>query len=165
MNLISNESKWAQGLVKIIKNPIFLKSKLLEIESINYDYLEMNIESPKVLWIELKHHPSSNFRHLVGKYIRLHIQLGVGIQTQKNPNSTHNSIFKIDDIVGKRIVLLPYKGQTWLPTVHQPNNTDMGWGYNRTYPSHFKPLIHLGFVNMPHFSNNIRSYIEIDDVV
>lgn len=101
-------------------------SRYIPISSINYDYLPMNLDSPKMLWVDLAHPAPSNLQ--IGSPIRLHLTPGRGINT----GDRFKSVFQLDDIVGSRLILSPYRGSAWLPTVHQACDTPFGWGYNLT---------------------------------
>lgn len=103
-------------------------SKYIPISSINYGYLPMNLDSPKVLWVDLSSPAPSDL--LVGTTARLHVSPGTGIQTTLSKNNPQNSLFQVDDIVGSRVILIPYKGSTWLPTVHESCSDPFGWGYD-----------------------------------
>ena len=103
-------------------------SRFLSVSSINYDYLPMNLESPKMLWVDLEVPPPDDL--LVGTPIRLHVAPGRGIQTTLSADSPENSIFQLDDIVGSRLILNPYRGSAWLPTVHASCSSPFGWGYD-----------------------------------
>ena len=98
-------------------------TKFLQISSINYDYVPMNLDGPKVLWLDLKHSPPSDLE--VGTPIRLHIHPFKGLSGKQQ-----NSIFEIQDIHGSRVVLLPYRGTKWLPTFHSRCDSPFGWGYD-----------------------------------
>ncbi len=105
-------------------------SRLIEVVSVNYDYLPMNLESPKMFWIDLRFPAPEDL--LVGSSVRLHMKPYQGIQTTLDVNSKYNSVFQVDDIVGSRIILSPYKGSAWLPTVHESCDNPFGWGYDMT---------------------------------
>jgi len=103
------------------------KTKITPLLSINYDYLPMSLESPKNLWVDLMFSPPSDM--VVGTLSILHIAPQRGIQNAGGLNLPQSS-FEISDIIGSRLVLSPYKGSSWLPTVHSACDTPFGWGYN-----------------------------------
>jgi hypothetical protein len=105
-----------------------LNSKYIEILSVNYDYIPMAIASPKTLWIDVRGDIPSDLK--VGQPVRLHIAPELGIQTSFSKNDEWNSVFQVDDMIGSRIILSPYKGSTWLPTVHSACDNPFGWGYD-----------------------------------
>jgi len=102
-------------------------ARFLPIVSLNYDYLPMNLESPKMFWIDLQSPPPRDLQ--VGDSVKIHLTPKRGIQTTMSKNNNWNSVFEIDDIVGSRVILSPYKGSTWLPTIHQSCDNPFGWGY------------------------------------
>lgn len=95
-----------------------LNKQKLAVSSVNFDYIPGALESPRSLWVELATPPPSTLT--VGTPVRLSV----------GPNSSgsrfHNLLFEIDDIIGGKIVLLPYKQQAharpWLPTFHSAPN-------------------------------------------
>ncbi len=103
-------------------------SKFLAVSSINYDFLPMNLDSPKMLWVDLPNPAPEDL--LVGTPAKLHITPGVGIQTNISVDNLKNSVFEVDDVIGSRVVLSPYKGSAWLPTNHAPCDSPFGWGYD-----------------------------------
>jgi len=104
-------------------------SKMLEITSINYDTLPMMLDSPKMLWVDLRSPAPLDLE--VGNPVKLHLDPGCGIQTTFSKDNPWNSVFQVADIVGSRVVLSPYKGSTWLPTVHEAcDSGSFGWGYD-----------------------------------
>jgi len=128
---ISQESKRAPGLSSFptpqTTQNVNPASKIALVSSINYDYLPMSLESPKTLWVDLIYAPSEDM--VVDTPVVLHITPQRGITTSLNPTASQ-SVFQIIDIIGSRVVLAPYKGSVWLPTVHTPCDTPFGWGYN-----------------------------------
>lgn len=126
------ESRNAPGLPRLSKPRGNAKShgnsRYLEVSSINYGYLPMNLDSPKVFWIDLTSPAPPDL--LVGTPARLHISPGTGIQTTLSKNNPDNSLFEVDDIVGSRVILNPYKNSAWLPTVHESCSDPFGWGYD-----------------------------------
>lgn len=127
-----NSSHYYPGLPKIGNTPQKYpfnnssKTKFIPVLSYNYDYLPMNLESPKVFWLDLFGPPPSDFE--VGKPVRLLLDPSTGINTF--PGTTWNSVFYVDDIVGSRIILMPYQKSNWLPTIHQSVLNPFGWGYS-----------------------------------
>lgn len=93
-----------------------LGTEKLPVTSINFDYIPGSLESPRSLWVELASYPPSTLN--VGTPVRVHT----------GPTSSdarfHLLLFEIDDIIGNKVVLLPYKRQQqarpWLPTFHSP---------------------------------------------
>lgn len=108
-----------------------LKPEMVAITSINYDYLPDSLESPKQFWLELRDPAPRDLQ--VGTVVRLHLTPGVGIQTTFDSHSTDNSLFKVEDVSGRRVILYPFKGSTWLPTVHAPDDNPFGWGYDTNW--------------------------------
>ena len=104
----------------------------LPVVSVNYDYLPTQLESPKQLYVDLFEPAPQGLR--VGFPVKLKLNEGAigDIQTQMNPSNPLNSIFEVGDIIGSRVILLPYKRSTWLPTVHAPCDSPFGWGYDTT---------------------------------
>ena len=100
-------------------------SLFLEIESINYDYIPSQLESPKMLWVDLKYPPPRDFR--VDTLVRFHIKPGVGIKTSSDPSM--NSTFYVNDIIGFRVMLLP-STKGWKPNHTKDGCNPFGWGYN-----------------------------------
>lgn len=127
---ISRQSERAPGLPY---PPIGLGTRLpgtthyLEVSSINYDYLPTALDSPKTLWVDLTCPPPGDM--MVGTSARFHMTPNQGIQTQMSSRDPRNSWFEISDIIGSRVILSPYRGSTWLPTVHSSCDNPMGWGY------------------------------------
>jgi hypothetical protein len=72
--------------------------------------------------------PPSDFQ--VGMTVRLLLNPTLGIQTTFDRQSPINSLFQVDDIIGSRVVLNPFRGSTWLPTRHEACSDPMGWGYD-----------------------------------
>ena len=126
------ESLRAPGLPDFPSHvPDFSSSKgnrFLSVSSVNYDYLPMNLDSPKMLWIDLTSPAPGGLR--VGSSVKLHLGPDEGIQTTLSSNSSNNSVFEVDDIIGSRVVLNPYRGSAWLPTLHAPCDSPFGWGYD-----------------------------------
>ena len=112
-------------------------SRLIDVVSVNYDYLPMNLFSPKTFWVDLRSPAPKDLQ--VGKPARIHLSPNCGIQTTFSENNIWNSIFQVDDIVGSRVILSPYKGSTWLPTVHEACDNPFGWGYD-TNQTNKRPL-------------------------
>lgn len=104
------------------------RTKIIPVLSYNYDYLPMYLESPKVFWIDLNGPAPPDLE--IRKPVRLLLDPSTGINTF--PGTTWNSVFYVDDIIGSRVVLLPYKESNWLPTMHQPITNPFGWGYTST---------------------------------
>lgn len=107
------------------------KLKYIPVSSYNYDYLPMNLESPKVFWVDINGQAPYDFQ--VGVPVKLLLNAKQGIKTLPDNSvvpQTWNSVFYVDDIVGSRIILSPYKGTKWLPTIHQPLTNPFGWGYS-----------------------------------
>lgn len=100
-------------------------TKFLQVDSINYDYLPTQLESPKVLWVTLKFPPPSDFR--VDTLVRLHLKPGVGIETSKTPSL--NSTFYVNDIIGLRVFLMPSTNE-WRPDKVGKRRKNFGWGYD-----------------------------------
>ena len=98
----------------------------LKVSSINYDYIPMALESPKVLWLDLVDPAPREL--LVGTPVRLHITPGRGLRTQISEKNLLNSVFQVEEIIGSRVVLVPYKGSAWVPTDHSCNPE--GYGYD-----------------------------------
>jgi len=88
----------------------------------------MSLDSPKTFWVDLVSPAPHDL--LVGSPMRLHITPNRGIQTSVSPASPDNSVFEVTDIIGSRVILSPYKGSAWLPTVHSSCDNPMGWGYD-----------------------------------
>jgi hypothetical protein len=104
-------------------------TKFLEVSSLNYDYLPMNLEGRKMLWIDLvRSPPPEDFN--VDSVVKLHVGPNRLIQTTLSKYSPNNSIFQVVDIVGSRIVLNPYKGSAWLPIIHEAADSHHGWGHD-----------------------------------
>lgn len=101
------------------------KTRFLPVLSYNYDYLPMNLESPKVFWIDLKFPPPDDFE--VRRPVKLWLTPKHGIRTL---SGAWNSVFYVDDIIGSRIILSPFRGSKWLPTIHQSVTNPFGWGYS-----------------------------------
>lgn len=114
-------------------------TRYLQVSSVNYDYLPMCLDSPKVFWVDLIRPAPDDL--LVGTPVRLHITPDRGIQTEMSRNSPRNSVFEVTDIVGSRVILSPYRGSAWLPTVHSSCDNPMGWGYNMRI-TNVSPSIH-----------------------
>lgn len=128
-SVIANESIRAPGLPYPPRQfPKASEMKIIKFVSINYDYLPMNLESPKMLWLDLASPAPRDL--IVGTPIRLNLAPGVIIQTKFGRLSGGNSFFEVDDVVGSRIILSPYRGSTWLPTVHEACDNPFGWGYD-----------------------------------
>ncbi len=125
--MISRQSSRAPGLPHLPSLPRGVTNRV-SISSINYDYLPMALESPKVLWVSLTVPAPRDLQ--VGTPCKLFLSPRAGIQTQLQRFNHANSVFQVGDIIGTRIILLPYKGSTWLPTVHSACDNDYGWGYN-----------------------------------
>jgi len=106
------------------------RTKFIPVLSYNYDYLPMNIESPKCFWVDLNGPPPEDFE--VRKPVRLFLTPESGIDTMPFGKSSGlwNSVFFVDDIVGSRIILSPYRESEWMPTIHQPTYNPFGWGYS-----------------------------------
>lgn len=127
----SIESLRAPGLPvfsRDMKELLKVPSRYLKVSSVNYDYLPMSIDSPKTLWIDLVSPAPNNL--LTGTPVKLHLSPGKGIQTTYSKFSKENSLFEVTDIIGSRIILSPYKGSTWLPTVHSSCSYPLDWGYD-----------------------------------
>lgn len=101
-------------------------AQVLEVESINYDYIPSQLESPKMLWVALKYPPPKDFR--VDTLVRLHLKPGVGIKTSPGMPSL-NSTFYVNDIIGLRVMLLP-STPGWTPNGVRGGCKNFGWGYN-----------------------------------
>lgn len=107
------------------------KTKFLPVLSYNYDYLPVTIESPKVFWVDLKFPPPDDFE--VRRPVKFWLTPERGINTLSSDSryGKHwNSVFYVDDIIGSRVILSPYRGSKWLPTVHQSMSNPFGWGYS-----------------------------------
>lgn len=101
-------------------------SKYLEVASINYDFIPSQLESPKMLWVDLTFPPPKDFR--VDTLVRLHLKPGVGIQTSPEMPSLE-STFYVNDIIGLRVMLIP-STKNWAPNrVHRGCQT-FGWGHD-----------------------------------
>lgn len=100
------------------------KGRLIEIVSLNYDNLPMELEAPKTFWVDLKSPPPKDL--MVGNPVKLHLAPNCGLSTTFSPDSVWNSVFSVADIIGSRVILNPYKGSTWIPTLHN----SCGWGYD-----------------------------------
>lgn len=157
---IASQSYRAPGLPFPPRNfPRGSEMKMLKFISINYDYLPMNLESPKMLWIDLNSPAPRDL--LVGTPVRLNLAPGVGIQTTFGKVSGRNSFFQVDDIVGSRVILSPYKGSTWLPTVHEPClSGNQGWGYDLQTVN-----VRTAFSSPKYGYGDTESYIEYFPVV
>jgi hypothetical protein len=153
MHSIFSESKKAPGLPYLTtdlqrKYPFRGGgTKFIPVLSYNYDYLPMNLESPKVFWVDLPAQAPADFQ--VGRPVKLLLNAVEGIQTVSNPNSAWNSVFWVDDIVGSRVILSPFRGTGWLPTIHQPKTNPFGWGYsaetaNVSFAMHSTPKYGFG---------------------
>jgi len=106
----------------------FESVKYIPVLSYNYDYLPMNLESPKVFWVDIAGQAPNDFE--VSKPVKLLLNATEGIRTLSNPKDNWNSVFWVDDVVGSRIILSPFRGTGWLPTIHQPTSNPFGWGYS-----------------------------------
>jgi hypothetical protein len=95
--------------------------KFLGIMSINYGYVPSTLESPKILYVTLNSPPPSDLR--VGSTVRIQLRPGFGINTN-NPGL--NSVFTVDDIIGKYVTLLPLS-QDWYSDLGNPYQS---WGYD-----------------------------------
>jgi|GEM_PF-5830206 len=137
-----------------------LPSDFIEIQSLNYDYLPMALETPKQFWADLRFSPPSNLK--VGTFIRLHINsIGMGIKTEENPSSPNNSLFQLGDIIGSRVILLPIRSSKWLPTFYSCDH--MGWGYNTLLKNTHKLYHHTKYGYGESTYNNVpmaMGYIE-----
>jgi len=124
MNIDQIESKiYKRCLPKLPKKcPTFKKSNIARVLSINYDYLPTELDSKKVLWVQLERRP----RDLqVGKSALFYFSPNRGtIPGIKQP------LFYIMDIVGTRVILTPYQEEEWIPTFHTACNNPFGWGYS-----------------------------------
>lgn len=104
------------------------KTRFVSVSSVNYDYLFTNLDSPKMLWIDLTSPAPIDLK--VGSPVKLHLGPETVIQTTLSKHNLINSIFEVDDIIGSRVVLNPYKGSAWLPTTHASCDSPFGWGYD-----------------------------------
>ena len=114
-----------------VRGTSYENPRMIEVMSVNYDYLPMNLDSPKMLWVDLRGPAPDDL--LVGTPVRLHMTPNYGIQTQLSKNNPLNSMFEVDDIIDSRIVLSPYKGSCWLPTNHSSCDSPFGWGYDTNW--------------------------------
>jgi len=105
-------------------------TKVIPVLSVNYDFIPMSLESPKMIWVDLL--KPAPFDIAVNQPCRLWMSVNGPAY-----------FFSISDIIGSRIVLAPYnpnmglqgckdlrtcfKG-TLLPTIHN----SCGWGYDMT---------------------------------
>lgn len=112
-------------------------NRFLEVTSVNYDYIPSEIEAPKQLWVDLPSPAPENLH--VGSTVRLHISPNVGIRTIGEWRSPRNSSFQVGDIIGSRIVLVPFRGTGWMPTSH--SCSPFGWGYDTTWTD-VRPTMH-----------------------
>lgn len=98
------------------------KSKFVPVDSINYDYNFSNLDSPKVLWLQLRFPAPKDLR--VGSTVLIRIQA----HPPRINESLQNQKFSVEDIAGTKVILTPYRGNNWLPTTH--SDALQGWGYN-----------------------------------
>jgi len=120
-------------------------SKRIEVISVNYDYLPMALESPKVMWVDLRSPAPPDM--LVGTPVTLF---------------TSNKLFSLNitDIIGSRVVLSPYRGGRWLPTNHSACDGYYAWGYN-TEQSDVRTWMHG-----PKYGYGVSaSYIEYSPII
>lgn len=89
----------------------------LEIADVNYDYVPTLLESPKQLYVTLKFPPPPDM--MPGTIARIVIDKGVSKHPMNNPQS---SIFYVDDIVGLRVVLVPFKENSKREHILMPND-------------------------------------------
>lgn len=112
------------------QTPTQADSRSVPILSINFDFLPggMSLFFPtKILWIDLDRPAPADMN--VGTPARLFLSVKKGIPTMPGDRK---SVFQIEDIIGSRVILSPYKGSAWLPTVHQACDNPFGWGYDLT---------------------------------
>ena len=100
-------------------------SAFLETESINYDYIPGQLESPKMFWVDIRFPPPKDFK--VNTLVRFHVKPGVGIKTSNIP--AMNSTFYVNDIIGRRIMLIP-STSGWKPNAIKNGCNPFGWGYD-----------------------------------
>ena len=81
-----------------------------------------------MLWVDLPGPAPEDL--MIGSPVKLHLGPNARIQTTLSKLNPYNSVFQVDDIVGSRIILNPYKGSVWLPTVHESCDSPFGWGYD-----------------------------------
>lgn len=124
MNIDQIESKnYKRCLPHLPKNcPNFKKSNIARVLSINYDYLPTELDSKKVLWVQLERRPNDL---QVGKSALFYFSPNKGIIPGiKQP------LFYIMDIIGTRVILTPYHEGDWMPTLHAACDSPFGWGYS-----------------------------------
>ena len=116
-----------------MQSSFFNEPRFLPVTSVNYDYLPMLLESPKTLWVDLFEPAPKDLK--IGEGVFIHMNANSGIE--KKP-------FRVDDIVGSRVILVPAGltlssfentrmnnvGKLWLPTQHEPCDSPFGWGYS-----------------------------------
>lgn len=102
------------------------RSKFLPIISLNFDYIPMSLESPRQLWLDLVE-PAPYDLHTQSP-VRIHLNEERGIDNAVKGMPWTLSMFNVEDIIGSRIVLTPYRGSTWLPNEH--SEYPGGWGYD-----------------------------------
>ncbi len=114
-----------------MRTPSDKDTRFLNIVSINYDYVPAgSLFSPKQLWVDLRDPPPPNLR--IGSSVRIHLKPNIGIMTNNSPTDVKNSLFKINDIVGSRVVLLPFEGSLWNPHTEGKHYSKgyYGWGHD-----------------------------------
>lgn len=116
-----------------------IPSRRIPFSSINFDYIPTTLESPRNLFVELSSPAPSDL--LVGTPVRVHIEPG------KYGSRFSKHLFHIDDVIGSRVVLVPYRPSSvpgtgaWMPTDHlscgnprlPPSDGGVQqrtWGYN-----------------------------------
>lgn len=123
----------------------------LEIVSINYDYIDSAVDSPRMFFVELLRPPPSDFN------VRIPVKIVLRGNIIRTSLGEYNGYFYVSDIIGTKVILLPYRTSLWNPAIHSAG----GWGYTllNLPPDAYHHNITYGY------GQNSDSYIEYSDKV
>lgn len=115
-----------------VKFGFLCPTKKLDIANVNYDHVPTLLESPKQLYVTVRFPPPSDF--MPGTIVRFVI---LGSPKYNFPNEQSN-LFMVDDIVGLRIILVPFQPNEKRKDIYLPNDPSScfnsslgsGWGFN-----------------------------------
>lgn len=123
----------------------------LEIVSINYDYIDPSSDSPRMFFVELLRPPPKDFT------VRIPVKVIMNGNIIRTTNGKYNGYFYVSDIIGTKVILLPYRTSMWNPAIHSAG----GWGYTllNQPPNAYQHNTTYGY------GQNSNSFIEYTDSI